>query len=90
MRETFCLGCDASSGEKVVRCTCVKDAQDAAAAITSTRQDFDENHSQLTGRAPIAGAPTWGGAGMLAFGSRAFISPNKASASFAGAVSAGA
>ena len=66
---------------------CVKDA---AAAITSTKQDFDGNHSGLTGRAPIAGAPTWSGEGMLAFGSRAFISPDKASASCAGAVSAGA
>ena len=52
--------------------------------------DFDENHSGLTGRALIAGAPTRGGAGMLAFGSRAFISPDKASASSEGTVSAGA
>ena len=66
---------------------CVKDA---AAAITSTKEDFDGNHSGLTGRAPIAGTPTWGGAGMLAFGSRAFISPDKASASSVDALSAGA
>ena len=64
--------------------------KDAGAAITSTKKDFDKNHSGLTGRAPIAGAPTWKGAEMLAFGSRAFISPDKASASCDGPVSAGA
>ena len=66
---------------------CVKDA---AAAITSTKKDSDKNHSELTGRAPIAGAPTRGGEKMIAFGSRAFISPDKASASSVDALSAGA